>query len=151
MRKNIRKEILKILSTPSTVTEIKKKLPDVSSLGTIAYHLKNLEEENLITKNKDKKKQGRPTTYRLESKEIREEIRKYKEEEKEILISCLDIMNKNPNITENQLINEMENLGFEYDKFIDKIMDTINNKFSIISFTITYKGKEFLKQNENKK
>ena len=56
--------IVKLLSTPKTVTELKRKLPEISSLGTLAYHLKILSDSGFIESIKDKTKRGSPTTYK---------------------------------------------------------------------------------------
>ena len=56
------------------VTNLKKELKDVSSFGTLDYHLKLLLKEKLIEKNKLTTIQGQPTIYykqRLKSKELK--------------------------------------------------------------------------------
>ncbi len=58
-----RERILQLLKKPLNVTQLKKRLPEVSSFGTLAYHLKILREKKLVVIIRKEKKQGGPTFY----------------------------------------------------------------------------------------
>jgi hypothetical protein len=58
---NNQQRIFKLL--PSTPTKIQKKMG--VSLGTVAYHLNDLEKLGIVIKTKDKSKRGQPTTYKI--------------------------------------------------------------------------------------
>lgn len=46
----IRERILALLSTKKTPSELKKLLPEIKSFGSIAFYLKELQQEGLIEK-----------------------------------------------------------------------------------------------------
>lgn len=139
-----------ILINPTTVTGIKNKLPKVKSLGTIAYHLKNLENENIITKTKEVKKQGQPTTYKISSQEISKRMKEGKKEEREQELICLNIIKDNPHITDDEIIAKLKNEGYE-EKYGDRIwsdtpFNLANNHLTTINYKITEKGLKYLKK-----
>ncbi len=150
MEKSVKNQIIQILVNPSTVTEIKNQLPKVKSLGTIAYHLRNLESENIITKIKDKKKQGQPTTYSVKSKESLAFFEKMDAREKKEKIAFLLHLKKNPGISDNQIINDLINQGFNEDSMADSSMAVLNENLATMSYNITKKGEKFLKDNGKK-
>jgi len=149
--KNIKEEILKILENPTSPTEIKKKLKDVNSFGTIAYHLKQLEEEGVITKEKDNKKQGQPTKYKLNSPEIRKRIKISNEEEEKRKIAFLNCIKENPLKEDAVIMNMLENEGFDDDWMAETSMNCNNENLAVFCWKITKKGENFLKQNSKDK
>jgi len=147
MGKNIKDEILRILSKPTTVTEIKRKLPKVKSFGSISYHLKNLEREGVITKEKETKKQGQPTKYKLNSPGIKKRIKEFYDQKKKYKIAFLNQIKQNPMKEDAVVTNELENAGFNYDIIKDISMDSENEKLAVFCWKITQKGEKFLKEN----
>ncbi len=147
MKKNIRDRMLEILITPSTVTVLKDKLKDVDSFGTIAYHLKKLEEEGIVEKEKDTSKRGSPTTYSLIDKSI---IHIIKERNKNAKISKKAILREikeNPMIEDAILSLFVERADLPH-LSLDKIFDCTNEGLATLHFKITKKGERFLRQNE---
>jgi DNA-binding PadR family transcriptional regulator len=146
MKENARGTILRILSTPATVTEIKNKAKNIESFGTIAYHLAKLEKESIVEKVKDHEKRGRPTTYSLVDKKL---IEFYKERKKNEIIARTLILKKikeQPLITDDELMAYVEKSGLE-EYALEEIFGCSNAKLSTISYKITPKGAKFLKEN----
>jgi predicted transcriptional regulator len=148
MKKTFRDEILAALSKPATVTELKNKIPRIKSFGTLAYHLEKLEKENLITKKKENKKQGQPTTYSIVSEKIRKIFDKYNRKKKQMLIAFLKFIKNNPNIGDREMINKLEQQGFDKYLIGDTSMDSSNDNYSVLAHRITPKGEKFLKEND---
>jgi len=71
-RTNYRLLILKELSKPRTVTELRE-LTGSISFGTIAYHLKTLQEEGFIIREerKSKTRKGKEIVYMLNEVKLR--------------------------------------------------------------------------------
>jgi len=149
MEKSLRNKILEILVVPTTVTELKNKLgKNVKSFGTLAYHLKILEKESLITKDKDNKSQGQPTKYKLVSKEQLKRILNMQEETKKYQLTFLKYIQENPLKDDATMLNDLENMGFNSEIMGDVAFDCSNNKFSVLCHKITKKGESFLKDNK---
>lgn len=144
MKKDIRTRILDILIEPSTVTEIKTKLKDVESFGTIAYHLKKLESEAIVTKKKDSSKRGSPTTYSLTDKdfvEILKTDRKYSIVAKK---EILKLVNENPMIEDGEITSHIKRSGLP-EAALDEVLECVNDNLTTLHFKITKKGLKFLK------
>lgn len=142
----IREKILKILKIPCSVSDLKEKIPEVSSFGTISYHLKVLEKEGKIKKKKMKDKRGQPTYYSL--KEIKapktqEEMIKWLGENKlKYKIKVLKLLKEKPR----------DDIFFAEDEDLeDVVFDLSNEGLSKFTHSITPKGEKFLKENEKKK
>lgn len=149
-KKNIREEILRVLSTPSTVTEIKNKIPEITSFGTLSYHLKNLENERIITKTKDKKKQGQPTRYKLESPEVIERLEKFRNIVIQNKVSVLRLIEKDEFIEDSIMLKTLERQGGDSEFIGDMSMECVNENLATLHFKITPKGKQFLKNHSKK-
>jgi hypothetical protein len=145
---DVRNKILDILLVPSTVTEIKTKLPKVKSFGTIAYHLKNLEKENIITKNNIVKVKGEPIKYQILDKKTRDWYNKYDRERKKYRYAFLKHIRDNPNIEDEKMILDLKNQGYEEDLMGDVSLGGSNNNFSMLCHRITPKGLNFIKKFE---
>lgn len=150
----IRNRILKILSIPTGVSELKEQIKEVSSFGTIAYHLKELESEGLISKYKQEKKRGQPTKYFLTSlkKNPKKMIEYWKKREKLIIKNTLLFLKENLNSTEEQiqeyLINKIKLVKYsgEGDIVFNLI---VNSNYVKPIYKLTPEGEKFLKENEN--
>jgi DNA-binding HxlR family transcriptional regulator len=150
MAKNVREEILKILAKPTTVTELKNKIKGVRSFGTLAYHLKNLESEGIITKNE--KKKGEQIRYSLMDKRISKLLEKLKEKEKEAKIIILKKLKENPLMSDQELERYLEQSILdekELPHVIDQIFGCSNENLATLHFKITPKGLKFLEQNSS--
>jgi len=147
MKKTFREEILGVLSEPSTVTEIKNKIPRIKSFGTLAYHLKILEKEKVITKEKQKKKQGQPTTYKIVSNKVKASAEEYNRKFSRHFLEVLNMIDKNPNLNQNDLYNRLMEKGLDMGYIGDALTDAYNENYTILSSKITEKGKQFLKEN----
>jgi len=147
MRKDIRIRILQILEVPATVTEIKLKLRDVKSFGTIAYHLKNLEEECVIKKNKDTSKRGSPTKYSLIDKNLIEVIKKMREDSIVSKQAILKKIKEQPLIEDREISRFVEISDLPHTA-VDDIFGCTNENLATLHFKITEKGEKFLKQKE---
>jgi DNA-binding HxlR family transcriptional regulator len=149
MEKNMGEEILKVLLKPSTVTEIKTKIPKIKSFGTIAYHLKRFEEEGIVIKKKEANKQGKPTTYQIKENSLIKSYKKEIEEEEKKLNDLLLIIKNNPEITRKELISKLEEADREdlihSDVFADKLH---NQNYCSYILKITKKGLKHLKENK---
>ena len=146
MNEGIREKILKILSSPSSVTEIKSKLPEVKSFGTIAYHLKNLKNEGVVTSVKDNKKQGQTTIYKLNSPEIIKRISAWNKTKKEMELIILKKIKENPLIEDGELSNILEQEGLDWEFGEDIILECAGKHLSVLCHKITPKGEKFLKK-----
>jgi DNA-binding PadR family transcriptional regulator len=145
---NLREEILKAVSNPSTVTEIKNKIPEIKSFGTLAYHLKKLKTDGIITKKKEENKQGQPTKYKLQSLKEIERLEKWREERKKEKIIFLEFLKKNELVEDNDMLNRLELEGHDLDFMGDASMSCVGDKLATLHFKITPKGKKFLKENK---
>jgi len=143
MGKDIRNIILNALSTPATVTELKKRTPNIKSFGSIAYHLKKLENKGIVTKKADTTKRGHPTTYIL-NKDMLLIINEEKKRREKGMRVILEKIKQKPYITDNELTTFINQSGIDY-LLEDDIFETINNNLSTICFKLTPKGEKFIK------
>jgi len=153
----IRNKILKILQKPTGVSELKNKLTEISSFGTIAYHLKELEKEGLIKKENKKKLRGQPTTYFLTSLKIQKSpddfLKKYDERRKLVKAEILKTIKENPNINDKELKKILiKKINFDWegvdgDDYVDICFD-YNENYVIRCYTLGIEGEKFLKENE---
>ena len=147
MKKDIRSRILIILSEPATVTALKEKLKDVESFGTIAYHLKKLEKEGIVEKEKDTTKRGSPTTYSLVDKDLIKIIKKMREDSVISRVAILRRIKNNPSIEEGELSLFVDRSDLP-SAAEDDIFGCTDDNLATLHFEITEKGEKFLKQNE---
>ena len=156
---DVRKEILNILNNPTGVSDLKLKLKDVKSFGTIAYHLKNLKQEGLIDSFKDKSRRGNPTTYFKKTSELNEEEKEVKLKEmvkKQIdnQIIALKLLS-NKGYVKEDLINQKalevnpQYNGFELWSKIDELR--FEKEFIEVYYKLNDKGEEFLKSLDDNK
>lgn len=144
----VRKKILEVLKNPTSVSDLKNKIPEVSSFGTIAYHLKQLENEGLIKKKKISDERGKPTYYFLKN------VKKIPSTKKEIeklyeklilggMIKTLELLKKKP---------REDDFFIKYNdgELADSIMDCNIKGLSKISHTLTEEGEAFLKKHSIK-
>jgi len=148
MEQSVRGKILSILSEPTKVQDIKKAIPRIKSFGTVAYHLKQLEREGIITKHKEKKKQGQPTFYKIQSREVLNKIKQDKEEDKKYKILFLKYLEQNPGVSDKQLIADLMNVGLDLGIIGDLTTDCLNDNLYVLMYKITPKGKKFLEENK---
>jgi DNA-binding MarR family transcriptional regulator len=146
MIKDVRGEILKALATPATVTELKRRTPNIKSFGSIGYHLKILEKEGIVVKKVDKTKRGYPTTYTLNSKEIIKDIKSYEKDLLEQKKYFLKIIKENPLIEMEALDLKMKRDGRGDVVFSDAKTDCLNEGLYILKHEITAAGEKFFKQ-----
>ncbi len=146
---NIRTKIMDILDENSTsVTELKKLIPEIKSFGTLAYHLKILEKEGKVFKRVYDKERGKPTYYftkrskkdvSMRYEELKINFNKKRIKEKLRVLSLL----KKGSLTQNSK---------DYDINLIPVLALCNSEgLSVISHNITPKGIDFLKQNSNYK
>lgn len=156
----VRNRIKKLLTYPKTVTQLKKELPEISSLGTLAYHLKELLNKGIVKKHKEKNKQGSPTLYYLTtSKSLYESPEQWQHiEEDKRRIYKNEILNfllktKEP-VFEGDIFNlirkyeELSADDFVSDNFgyLDIMYEVIEDlsKEGLIGYNITPNGKKYL-------
>lgn len=150
----IKDQIFNLLSTPLTATDIKEKLPHVSSMGTILYHLANLKKCGSIIRDQQKHVRGKPTYYywaMLKREGVKtwyelEQIQLKKKEKLQlkILKQIKEIGKADPEA----VYQEFEDKGKDD---IDDVQDFIFNNFNQylkLTIEITEKGKEALKLNK---
>jgi len=143
----LRNKILEILVNPTTVTTLKEKLPQVKSFGNLSYHLKILENEEIIAKDKDKKKPGQPTKYHIVSKIQLAQISKDNKEKMKVDIAYLEQIAKNPMQDHNILYLELKNKGIDLANVNSDITsDSINENLVTQHFKITPKGLKYLQE-----
>lgn len=100
----VKNEIIFLLSNPQTATDLKEKMPHISSTGTIAYHLKNLEKEGMIVREVKEHVRGKPVYYYLAALKSLgfglnslENLQKFRAERKEkVKLSILKELKKSP-------------------------------------------------------
>ena len=139
----IRERILKILKVPISVSDLKNQLPDVSSFGTIAYHLKKLKKEGLIKKTKKKKERGKPTYYSLIGVEHpKEKIKEtYDRMKKRLILKVLEKLKENPQ--KDSIFDTPD------EELNDASMDAVGKGYSYLVHHITPKGLKFIKDNKS--
>lgn len=153
-RGTIKEQIFNLLSTPLTATDIKEKLPHVSSMGTILYHLGNMKKAGSIIRDQQKHVRGKPTYYywtMLKKEGVKtwyelEQIQLKKKEQLQlkILKQIMDIGKADPEA----VYREFEDKG---EDDIDDVNDFIFNNFNEylkLTIEITEKGKEALGLNK---
>ena len=145
----VKDQIINLLRNPLTATDLKERLPSVSSMGTIAYHLKNLEESGIVVKEKMEKVRGQPTYYylailkRLGFKDWSELERSQQKDKLKKHIKLLkDIASRPQDAFE--LVDR-----YDPDEQDDDLFDMIFNRNDKIKLMaeITEEGKRFLKEN----
>lgn len=150
MKRSIKDRILQILIKPSTVTEIKNKIPELKSFGTLSYHLKQLENDHIITKEKQAKKQGQPTFYKLVDQKTKNILDKMEALDTKIKIAALKIVKEHPNISDDHLVNALVKQGFDSELAGDITMGLVGDNLTELQHEITIKGEKFLKENDKK-
>lgn len=145
MSKNVREQILKILIKPTTVTELKEKIKDVKSFGTIAYHINELMKEGIITKN-EKEKKGDKITYQVSSKEKMKFYSDLKKTEEDYIKKVLTFVKNKPNIERQDLLIYFEKLGVDIDYIYQQMLECENENYMSVFYKINPKGEKFLKQ-----
>lgn len=148
MKKDIRTRILSILVDPTTVTGIKEILKDVESFGTIAYHLKKLQDDGIIDNRKDTSKRGSPTTYFLVDKNLIEAMKEIRRDSIMGKMEVLKIVKDREFIEEGELTALLERSGIpekDIGIVVDEIFGCSNEKLTTMHFKITPRGLRFLK------
>jgi predicted transcriptional regulator len=146
LESSIKEKIIQILVEPTTVTEIKNKLKEIKSFGSISYHLKNLIKEGIVIKEKDTKSQGQPTRYKLNSKKVLTRIKNLNEWVNKNTLIYLKFLKDNPLISDNNMLNELEKRGFNRDVMGDRATDSLIKNYSEIYHKITPKGERYIKE-----
>jgi len=148
MTQGIRNKILSVLIEPSTITDLKNKIPEVKSFGTLVYHLNLLENEGKITK-KHKEKKGDKILYKLTDAKIIKVFEEMEKRDKKYLIAFLKMIKSNPHIEDSILLNKLEQEGFDSNLMNDIFSNSISRHFSVIQHKITPRGLKFLEDNSN--
>lgn len=150
MAMSIRDQILKVLVKPTTVTEVKNKLPKIKSFGTVAYHLKELEKEGIITKVKQEKEQGRPTSYQVREKKILDAFKEIEKTEESIRISLLKLLKRTPSISDDEAIDIIaQESKIDPEIIGDVLTDMDYQGLAEICWKILPKGERYLKNKSN--
>ena len=142
---SVRNQILRILTNPSTVTEIKNKLPKIKSFGTIAYHLKELELDHIITKEKQKKIRGQPTIYKIQTKDVLSRINQIKNEEQKVTLLFLEYIKDHPYANTLEVDEFLDGIPGYYEAYQDIPSEAVNNRLASFHYKISGKGLKFLK------
>ncbi len=148
--KKFKDQILDLLKTPLTATDIKLMMPNVSSTGTIAYHLNNLKKEGRVIRDKQEHVRGQPTYFYLKHLKDKGYSNWYELEadiKKELLkkkIRLFELLNKSP-VDAFEL--EKKITGSDED---DEIVEMVFNHPEHIKLMaeLTMEGKKFLEDNK---
>lgn len=144
----VKSQILDLLEDPLTASDIKQKMPGISSMGTILYHLNNLVEEGLLVREKQTKVRGQPTYYYLASlrkmgfktwRELEDKIKKQNESSKVRLLKYLKDNPGNAFRLDEKFTSDKKNNE-------DFIFDLIFNENALIELSakITPEGRKYL-------